>query len=480
MKAFPWLIAGLCLRVIWATGQWQWFHPDERQLFEFAHYHAHGQLHPFLEVELGARNQTLPWIFSTLWRGLDSFGLGSTMAFMGITHLLLGVLFFLMLWKAVESERAQNPWQQTIWEVPAQLSVSWFLIYLGGRTLLESLSTLAVLGGWIAFRKKAYFWLGAALGLAAFVRYPSALFMLGGVLLVLQTRSAKNFWLYFCGSSLAIGLGGIADLFIYGSFYHSAFSYWAFNHPGGPVETQFGTDELSVYYRFFNFTLSPWISPIFISALTWTFWKRKEWLVLFLPYLIGHTISPHREPRFMIPVVVLGIVMILGNSDLASMPRVRWALRAQLCFWAIWGVLQFMAQTQSNQSALLHAMAQLDPPSAVWAGLDRPIDAFFPVAKTNWLDDRCQWQRDIPSMESPPGEITVISKSSPDPSCALIPVPYHTALGWIQSDFWSRTLRSRPGNAYRCAFAATQKLCPTGIRTADADHPWRRALNLRW
>src|SRR4051812_37524848 len=83
--------AGFALRLLCVPFLLQWFHPDERQMLEFAHFHAHGRLHPFLESELFLRNQTLPWLFAWIIRGCDAVGLANPWAYLTAIHAVIAI-----------------------------------------------------------------------------------------------------------------------------------------------------------------------------------------------------------------------------------------------------------------------------------------------------------------------------------------------------------------------------------------------------
>src|SRR5687768_6510416 len=87
-----WFWAGLAARLATVPFLLQWFHPDERQMLEFAHFHAHGRLHPFMESQLHLRNQTLPWLFSWFVQACDFLGLSAPHAWLMVIHALIGTL----------------------------------------------------------------------------------------------------------------------------------------------------------------------------------------------------------------------------------------------------------------------------------------------------------------------------------------------------------------------------------------------------
>ncbi|MGK5088077.1 hypothetical protein WDW86_11015, partial [Bdellovibrionota bacterium FG-2] len=85
-------LVGLGIHLVCVPFLLQWFHPDERQVLEFAHFWAHGRLHPFLEVSLQLRNQSVPWAFSWVLGFCDAVSLHHPWAY------LIAIQTLIALW----------------------------------------------------------------------------------------------------------------------------------------------------------------------------------------------------------------------------------------------------------------------------------------------------------------------------------------------------------------------------------------------
>ena len=233
----------------------QWFHPDERQVLEFAHFWAHGRLHPFLEVSLQLRNQSVPWAFSWVLRLCDAVSLAHPWAYLVAIQSLIalwsGAGFWALLvffrefcqefYRKSRLEISESVFNKAFHALAWIFALFWGFSTLYSRPLLEVLSfpstallLLFVWRGW-AFRA------GLMGGLTAVIRYPSALWIMGALFLWLyRHKRIKPLFAAVVGVGLVVILGGFADWALYGKFLGSAQAYWAFNQPHGPVEGLFG------------------------------------------------------------------------------------------------------------------------------------------------------------------------------------------------------------------------------------------------
>lgn len=464
------IVTGWVARLAAAPFLLQWFHPDERQVLEFAHRLAHpvslnSPLQIFLESELHLRNQTLPMLYSWIIQGLDFIGLATPHAYLTALYVILGSLSWLALLKLIETfaqQRADNPpllpGRRAI-QLAWVFALFWPFVVIYPRALLESVSLTAALFGLSFFTVRRFGWAGFFLAVAGMLRYPSILFLLGGALLYTSQLKQNKATLFkdVCWGTLGVGAGvvlmGISDYKIYGNFFESASQYWGFNRPNGPVETQFGRDDLSVYLKWFEFVATPWLAP-FLLALSLLALARTRVLMLFtLPYIIGHLWTAHREPRFMIPLMPFFFLAIAIQWDvlIKKIPHkwIPWAGNLVFAHWGIavlWTPLYLWGQTQTGLGQVLLRQHELrSQPTLLINHADPMIDALLPSDTT---------------LKSPEGLLLRGSNAqpvrtwhltaTPQPGCTPIFKSHFAYLPQVGSPHWERILRAHLASFYHC------------------------------
>jgi hypothetical protein len=337
--------------------------------------------------------------------------------------------------------------------------------------------------------KRAGFWAGVT----TVFRYPSVLWTIGAALLACwkgwkEKRGSRAVTKALLQAAsffvLAVLLGGLADWATYGKFLESAGAYWGFNHPHGPVEQMFGSDSLWVYWRFFEYLLSPWVALVFVPVSLYSLVFAPDLLLFCLPYWIGHVWTPHREPRFMLPVfpiliAAIAIAIARGKLRLPSRmpkPAVR-ALTvlviAQIALNFVWYPLHAWAELKSNQAALIRNYRAIESqPTRLIALGDPPIDALIP-ANAQWMDRKCQWHRPpiTPSVaDEAPSRIWLIAGSEDRLSSCPTRLD-QSVLPDLESPILQRVLRVRGGAIWECTPDVLHELCPQGVSDAPPGEP---------
>ncbi len=490
LRALPgYFWAGLLVRILVAPFLLQWFHPDERQMLEFAHFHAHGRLHPFMESQLHLRNQTLPWLLSYVIRACDGVGLSSPWAYLSAFHVLIGLWSWLGLMALIKYFKETFPGHpETARALGWIFALFWGFPFLYSRQLLEAVSApstyflLLAVSRWQPLR--AGFWAGVT----TFLRYPSALWAFGGAIAALfvpATRRsrpwARSIALAALSCLVAIAIGGLADWSTYGEFLRSAPAYWDFNRPHGPVEKMFGNDSLWVYWRWFEFLLTPWLAPLFIALAAYALFRSPFLAAFCIPYLLAHFWTPHREPRFMLPLTPIlflviaeaharGQLRFLSNSWRHASRPVRGALVTMLMLHLginfAWFPMNAWAQWKSAQGTLIRYYQELGRvPTHLIVKADPVIDALVPV-DVRWADTDCQWHR--PPLPAPHPRWLLYASEAPK-ECVKISAGNVPDFGPL---VLKRLLRVRTGDLWRCPDTALVAICPEGFRDAAPDEPW--------
>ena len=269
---------------------------------------------------------------------------------------------------------------------------------------------------------------------------------------------------------------GLADWKLYGHWMESAPAYWNFNRPGGPVAGQFGSDGLDVYLKWFEFLFTPWMAPLVIAVGAIGLLLDTELLAFCLPYIAGHLWTPHREPRFLLPLMPFLALAVARSAEagrwkpfVTAWKRVPQGLRkAVVGVLLLHGLLQFAwyplgiwAQLESGQGVLVRNYRLLEKePARLLAWADPVIDALVP-ANVRWADPSCHWRRppiSIPGrVDESSTPLYVERATSPDPACEKISSDF---LAPMKGETLPRLLRVRPATLWLCPGSVLSKLCP--------------------
>jgi hypothetical protein len=201
------------------------------------------------------------------------------------------------------------------------VSVWYELIYFSPRALYESLSTsLLALGVWILLKpwnKHAqnfeYVSSSFFITLGALIRPHYALIVIVAGVFVWHTKKAWGVNRFLLGTLIAVLLGGTVDLLTTGTFLGSFLNYFTLQLQTG-VSTTFGTQTPEYYLTMLAITS---VGFIFLTIPSLT--NRKSWWLwaIYAGLLITHTLSPHKEYRFIFIVLPIQIILItLGVTQL--------------------------------------------------------------------------------------------------------------------------------------------------------------------
>lgn len=490
---------GLAVRLFCIPFLLEWFHADERQMLEFAHFHAHGRLHPFMESKLHLRNQTLPWLFSWLIRACDQLGLNSPHAYLISMDLVIAIWTWLGFWAllTVFKESLSDAQQKLVRSLGWFFALFWGFVFYYSRPLLEVVLFAPACFLLLAVRRRQAFRAGFWAGVAGVFRYPSILWAGGAALVWIFEGSGKSskkesprqllssILLGGLGLGCAVALGGCADFAIYGKFLESAPAYWSFNHPGGPVSAMFGNDSLWAYFKWFRFLFTPWLAPFFLAFAAWALFRIPVIGLFCLPYFLGHVWTPHREARFMLPVtpfLVLSVAWALAAMMTSSSERLwmfkilRWRelniwprriVAAHLALNFAWYPLNIWAQWRSGQGVLLRNYSEIASEAKDLVTLADPlIDAWVPEG-VRWGDAECRWHRPELLAKNPSGKIWVLSRKKL-PNCRMkelfLPQSEKPTMG-------ERVFRVRFAQLWVCDQEILSHLCPGGWTLAPPEEP---------
>ena len=161
---------------------------------------------------------------------------------------------------------------------------------------------------------------GLAIGLAVFCRYQNGLFVvvfLVGLAAARRWKGAAAFTL----ATLATGIaGGVLDWITWGKPFASFLLYFRFSVLEGRA-SGWGTEPFTYYARVL-FTSTGW--PIVVLAVGALVATKRAPVVAFaaIVYFVAHSFVPHKELRFLLPVVPLFLAAgAIGVVAVATHPR---------------------------------------------------------------------------------------------------------------------------------------------------------------
>ncbi|MHB8873371.1 MAG: glycosyltransferase family protein [Myxococcaceae bacterium] len=345
------LLAGTVARLWLALVDDGVYWPDEvYQSLEPAHRMAFGYGLVAWEFVAGARSLALPGLIAAAlaagsWLGLDTPA--RYVPFIRCAFALASAVTALGVYRLARACGARRP---AATGGAASFALMGLAIYFAPRAMSEVAAALPVTFGLaLSLRPDPKRWkllLGASLlGAAVLLRLHAAVFCVGliGVLLARkQPRRAAQ-----AGAVLAVWalVYGLVDLAGWGHLYHSAGVYLRFNL----VENRaalWGTAPPAYYTRYLLASLGGlWVS---LGLLTLLALRRAPALVLVAGLFLGlHMLSPHKELRFLVPLLpLLCAAAALGIEEVWSWrPFAGAAALGMLLAWSAYSFATFRRLT---------------------------------------------------------------------------------------------------------------------------------------
>ncbi len=196
----------------------------------------------------------------------------------------------------------------------------WFIPYLSVRFSSEcwsGLTFLLALSLVLDYEKRrTYFFVGCLLGLSFLFRFQSAFLSLGLILwLIFIKKESRINLLKICGAGMLIlGVGLVIDYWFYGVWTCTFWNYLNINLIKDKA-SEFGTSSWYYYFRYiFNFSTGIFGIIILLSIVVLLIKDRRSivlWITL--PFLLVHSMIPHKEERFLFPIIYyLPIVLMMA------------------------------------------------------------------------------------------------------------------------------------------------------------------------
>ncbi len=328
MERRIWIIAV----VVYAITAWfsvGYHHPDE-----------HHQLLEFAATQLDLRDaQTLPWEFEQQMRPtfqvyvavgayqvMEFVGLGNPFWVATFLRFISAALSLLALWLFAENYKTKWSWRGAYPLFLVLTLLLWFNVFNHVRFSSENWSgTFFMIGfAWLIRdgQKRFYQWLsiGLLLGLSFLFRYQSIL-LIGGLalwLLVVQKMPWRNWLVILAGGVLTFWVGWLSDLYFYGEPVFSFYNYLEQNLLEGKA-AEFGVEPWWYYASQVVQNGVPPFSLFYLAAFLWVIVSKPKGVLTWtiLPFILVHSITAHKELRFLFPVMgFVGLFMVEALDDL--------------------------------------------------------------------------------------------------------------------------------------------------------------------
>jgi GPI mannosyltransferase 3 len=152
------------------------------------------------------------------------------------------------------------------------------------------------------------FALGLLAGLAVFVRFQSGLLLVLCGLGLLGRREWRMFFLFAAGAAVAGLLGGLVDWVSWGTPYISFWRYLEFNliEQGAAV---WGIHPSDHYWRYLLRTTGALPSLLLLVGMVAGATRAPSLAAFSLVFYLAHVQVPHKELRFLIPVVPMALTL---------------------------------------------------------------------------------------------------------------------------------------------------------------------------
>jgi hypothetical protein len=290
--------------------------PDEvYQTLEPAHRAVFGYGFIAWEFIDGARNWALPGAIAALFALGKAVGLSAPSQYIGLTRVAFVAISIGTGWAVWALARVLGAGRWASASVAVVYSLCRVSLYFSHRAMSENACTLPiVIGLWLlvdnASRRRRLLGVGL-LGLSVLIRLQSGIFCVAVLVWQLARRRVRHAAESFAVLVAMMLLFGWVDHLAwsgvpgtrFGGWFHSAFKYIDFNVVKGGAAA-WGTSSRDYYLHTLE-TALPLLGPlIVIGALL----ASRDALFVFvstMSFLIVHSLVPHKELRFVLPILPL-------------------------------------------------------------------------------------------------------------------------------------------------------------------------------
>jgi len=308
-------------------------HFDEHcQIIEFAGFKLDITAKASLpwEYDCQMRPALQPFVVYCVYRAFSMAGLTDPFFITFITRLIAAAVSFisaLMLFKLYRGSFKDRKLQYAFLMLSFLL---WFIVYNSVRFSSETLSGRIFIIGFAWFflkqdpRRRDFFITGILLGISFLLRYQLALMIFGfGAWLLFRYRAGtRKLLLFILGIGIAVLLGMIIDRWFYGNW---ALTAWNYFHQNMLLKKAEGYGTYPWWY-YFGQTFMNAIPPfslvyIFAVIIYITYLPNDSITWVIAPFLLFHIIEPHKEIRFLFPIIGFLPLMITRSCEIILKKR---------------------------------------------------------------------------------------------------------------------------------------------------------------
>jgi len=263
---------------------------------------------------------------------------------------------------------------------------------------------------------KRFFLIGILLGASILFRYQSGLLVFGMMLcfIFIDKVSLKRLSVIVSGTLIVLLIGFFIDHWLYGNYPITLYNYF-FHNIINDVASRYGTSPWYEYILYAIKSPGPIGVFIFLSFFVVLYYNPKNiilWAII--PFILVHTIIPHKELRFLFPIVyTVPLLLMLAyqffqrylNVKLAS------AFLLLLLFFNAAGLIAVATTGASSHIAVanfIHRNYKYDKYNVILSGglnpfvdWHPPYNTFYSSAGINIQRVNSIWQPDFLKYRQP-------------------------------------------------------------------------------
>lgn len=320
----------------------------------FHHYDEHYHTLEYVALKLGLTTQAeLPWEYGAKIRSwllpAIFFPIVKIQAFVGFSNPLTWSLSFRLLGALLNCAvmlALLNGLPTTLKHrrlAAATLCLLWFFPYVHVRTSIENWSgALFFLGVALYFNRWNPFLIGLLWTLAFQLRLQVAPLIVGATVWIcvfdrnqLLRRGAR----FFLGTATALAMGAFIDRWGYGEWTVPWWNYLTdqFAHSRASA---WGTAPPWYYLTESLLKGAPPLSIVLVGGvlLSWFWYPKSIWTWITVPFVVLHSLEPHKELRFLFPMLYAVPIQVAMAADKLQPTRLYRLLKSRVVFKLLVGL----------------------------------------------------------------------------------------------------------------------------------------------
>lgn len=330
------LLLGALYRSWMVVGDHSVHWPDEiHKSLEPAHRMAFGYGFRAWEFVRGAAHWTFAGLLGGLLAVLSWAGFDDPARYVVAVRTVLAACTLAAAWATMHLARRHGASALAGVAAAALVALPAPMVFFSHRALSETASLLPVAAGLAlalpaGASRRATVIGTSLLCFAVLLRLQNVVFPAGLLIAAAARRDGASLRAAALTAAAWAALFGVVDWITWGAPFHSAVEYLEFNVFDGGA-SRFGTAPFAYYARFFAGATGP-VGAVALSALILIAARRAPALLaVTVAFLVLHSITPHKEVRFILPAVPpLAALAGIGADVVGGWTRRRGAVVAAL------------------------------------------------------------------------------------------------------------------------------------------------------